>query len=101
MTLIRKTSGGACACEADDPRLGVVEATTKPEAEAEARQGWAALIKQVYEANPLCCPKGGTTMHIVAFIERHETDVLERILRHRGLWEEGAARGPPGVEAVN
>jgi hypothetical protein len=57
-----------------------------------ARKGWAALVKQVYEADPLLCPRCGSTMRIIAFIERHQTEVIEKILRHCGLWEE---RGPP------
>ena len=64
----------------------------------EARKGWAALIKQVYESDPLSCPKCGATMKIIAFIERHQTEVIEKILRHCGLWEEGSARGPPAVQ---
>jgi hypothetical protein len=39
----------------------------------EARRGWAALIKQVYELDPLRCPKCGAEMKIIAFIERHQT----------------------------
>ena len=66
----------------------------------EARKGWAALIKQVYEADPLCCPKCGTTMRIVAFLERRQTEVIEKILRHCGLWEETAARAPPRREVA-
>jgi hypothetical protein len=61
----------------------------------EARKGWAALVKQVYEADPLLCPRCGATMRIIAFIERHQTEVIEKILRHCGLWEEEGARGPP------
>jgi hypothetical protein len=34
----------------------------------EARKGLAALIKQVYEADPLCCPKCGSAMKIISFI---------------------------------
>ena len=34
-------------------------------------------------------------MEIIAFIERHQTDVIEEILRHCGLWEESPARGLP------
>jgi hypothetical protein len=45
----------------------------------EARKGWAALIKQVYEADPLCCPKCGTTMRIIAFLERRQTEVIEKL----------------------
>ena len=61
----------------------------------EARKGWAALIRQVYESDPLSCPKCGATMRIIAFIERHQTDVIEKILRHCGLWEQSPARDPP------
>ena len=64
----------------------------------EARKGWAALIKQVYASDPLCCPKCGAEMKIIAFIERQQTDVIEKILRHCGLWEEPAARAPPSAK---
>ena len=63
----------------------------------QARKRWAALIKQVYEADPLACPKCGSEMRIIAFIERRQTEVVEKILRHCGLWEEGPARDPPPV----
>jgi hypothetical protein len=33
-------------------------------------------------------------MRIVAFIERHQTDVIKKILRHCGLWEAAPARAP-------
>jgi hypothetical protein len=35
----------------------------------EARKGWAALLKQVYEADPPSCPRCGSEMKIIAFIE--------------------------------
>jgi hypothetical protein len=53
----------------------------------------AALIKCVYEVDPLKCPKCGGTMKIISFIERHQSDVIEKILRHCNLWKEG----PPEV----
>ena len=65
-----------------------------PPTAREARKGWAALLKQVYEADPLLCPRCGSAMRIIAFIERHQTEVIEKILRHGGLWEE---RGPPSA----
>jgi hypothetical protein len=34
-------------------------------------------------------------MKIVSFIEAHQGPVIERILRHCGLWKPPAARGPP------
>ena len=55
-----------------------------------ARKRWAALIKQVYETDPMACLKCGSEMKIIAFIERHQTGVIERILRHCGLWEESS-----------
>jgi len=59
---------------------------------------WAALIKRVYEVDPLRCPACGATMRIVAFIERRDQPaVVEKILRHCGLWEDTAARGPPAA----
>jgi hypothetical protein len=67
----------------------------RPPTAREGRKGWAAPIKRVYEAVPLCCPKCGAQMKIIAFIERRQTDVIEKILRHCGLWEESSARGPP------
>jgi len=57
----------------------------------------AALIKQVYASDPIRCPKCGAEMKTTAFIERHQTDVIEKILRHCGLWEEQAARAPPST----
>ncbi|MDA1277905.1 MAG: hypothetical protein O2960_28240 [Verrucomicrobia bacterium] len=43
-----------------------------------ARKRWAALIKQVYETDPLLCPCGGE-MKIISFIERHQSEVIERL----------------------
>jgi hypothetical protein len=57
------------------------------------RMSWAALIKCVYEVDPLKCPKCGGTMKIVSFIE--EDAVIRQILRHCGLWKEPAPRAPP------
>jgi hypothetical protein len=62
---------------------------------------WAALVKRVFEVDPLACPKCGSRMKIIGFIERRQRDVVEKILRHRGLWEGSlrtlaTARSPPG-----
>jgi hypothetical protein len=40
---------------------------------------WRELIKKVWEADPLLCPKCGKEMRIVALID--DRDVIERILR--------------------
>jgi hypothetical protein len=34
-------------------------------------------------------------MKVVAFIEPPQADVIEKILRHCGLWNPPPARGPP------
>ena len=58
---------------------------------------WRDLIKKVWEADPLLCPHCQQEMRVIALID--EADVIERILRHLGLWEAGvrvdAARDPP------
>jgi len=63
------------------------------------RMTWATLIKCVYEADPLKCPKCGGTMKVISFIERHQSDVIEKILHHCGLWKESPPRAPP-VELI-
>jgi hypothetical protein len=62
------------------------------------RLTWAALIRLVYEADPLKCPDCGGTMKIVALIDQNrQPDVVERVLRHCKLWKEPMQRGPPHV----
>ena len=39
----------------------------------EARKGWAALIREVHELDPLCCPRCVAELKIIAFIERHHS----------------------------
>lgn len=61
---------------------------------------WAMLIKRVFEVDPLKCPACGGPMKIIGFIECRQQEVIERILRHCGLWEGpirtlASARAPP------
>jgi hypothetical protein len=42
------------------------------------------FIKQVYEVDPLVCPRCAGTMRIFAFIEQPE--VIKNILTHLGVW---------------
>jgi hypothetical protein len=53
------------------------------------------LIKRVYEFDPLACPECGGVMKVVAFIEPPQADVIEKILRHCGLWPPSSPRAPP------
>jgi len=50
------------------------------------RMTWAALIKCVFEVDPLKCPKCGGGMRIIAFIEGKV--LIEKILRHCKIWQE-------------
>ncbi len=56
---------------------------------------WAMLIKRIYEVDPLACPKCGGEMKVVAFIEPPQADVIEKIMRHCGLWQAHTPRPPP------
>ena len=47
---------------------------------------WSELIKKIWEVDPLSCPRCGHEMKIIRLI--HEPDVIERILRHPGLWKQ-------------
>ena len=45
-----------------------------------AQRTWAALIKKVYEVDPLLCPYCGAEMKIIAFITEYAT--VAHILEH-------------------
>ena len=49
------------------------------------RVRWAELIRRVYEAEPLLCPRYRRPMKIIAFIT--EADVIRKILIHLNLWD--------------
>ena len=85
-----------------DPRLvGEARSAAKAKSSGTA-SSWAALVKRVFEVDPLECPHCGSRMKVVCFIERHQRDVVEKILRHCGLWEGplrtlATARAPPNT----
>ena len=59
-----------------------------------ARAAWARLIRKIYEADPLECPKCNGRMRVIALIE--DPGIIHRILDHLGLWAPLAtARSPP------
>jgi hypothetical protein len=64
-------------------------------AEEEAKpvpsKGWAAMIRKVYEVDPMVCPKCGGTMKVVAFITDYQA--IDRIIDHLKLTF--AAEKPP------
>ena len=72
--------------------------SSEPPAAARCSQTWAMLIKRVYEVDPLCCPQCGGEMKVVAFIEPPQGEVIEKILKHCGLWQASAPRAPPDMD---
>lgn len=59
-----------------------------------ARAAWARLIRKVYEADPLECPRCKGPMRVIALID--DLGVVRRIIEHLGRWApEPAERGPP------
>ena len=82
--LRKKTAAG------DDLVPALIEAEISAE---EFRRNWARLIKKVYHADPLVCPKCGGHMRIISFIEDKET--IKKILVHLGLWETRNHDPPP------
>jgi hypothetical protein len=64
------------------------------------KRSWAKLISKVYLDDPEICRSCGKTMKIIAAIAREQGDVIERVLRHLGLWDppwkrKRKIRGPP------
>ncbi len=52
------------------------------------------LIKMIFEVDPLICPECGGAMKIVSIIDRHQKDVVKKILKHCDLWDDSS---PPIV----
>ena len=105
----RKTAAEAAAAEPPggtslNAVKGVACAPTDPPARR-CSQTWAMLIKRVYEVDALACPKCGGQMKVIAFIEPRAPersdgrgDVIEKILRHCGLWNPATPRPPPAED---
>jgi hypothetical protein len=65
-------------------------AYSAPEAEPDdfrrhCKRAWARLIRKVWSADPLLCPKCSGPLRIISFIE--DSSVIEKILRHLRLWD--------------
>jgi hypothetical protein len=73
-------------------------AVSAPEAEPDdfgrhCKRAWARLIRKVWAADPLACPKCGGRLRIVRFIE--DRAIIEKILRHLKLWNPPTRPPPP------
>jgi hypothetical protein len=58
----------------------------------QCRGNWARLIKKIYQADPLVCPKCHGPMTIISFLE--DPAVVKRILVRLNLWQ-APERSPP------
>ena len=76
------------------------EAANEEATTSRSSQAWAMLIKRVYEVDPLSCPQCGGQMKVVSFIEPPQSDVIEEVLKHCGLWQASSPRGPPGLDGL-
>jgi hypothetical protein len=92
----------AAGLDPDDDNLGDAGVTAVPVGTDDephrrrARLSWAALIKRVFEIDPMLCPFCAGEMRIVAFITEHAS--VARILRHIGMpaqRPEPLAHSPP------
>jgi len=48
------------------------------------RKSWAQLIYQIYEVDPLLCPKCGSRMKFIAFVQDYVE--IKKILKHLNHW---------------
>ena len=59
------------------------------------RQQWAMLIQRIYEVDPMECPKCGGQMVVIELLPPPQEKVIDKILKHCGLWEAPSQRAPP------
>jgi hypothetical protein len=85
---LRKKDTGAARAGPSPAMDGDEEEPPSP-----ARSRWARLIRQVYEVDPLVCPRCRGAMKVIAFIL--DEDVVFRILDHLDLIEADPPPRPP------
>ena len=70
--------------------------TTDPMVKRKASKRWAALIKRVFEVDPLVCPKCKGSMRIREFLTDHvEIKAALQIMQLSGFVPPERVRGPP------
>ena len=72
-----------------------VEESTVSVSNKESRYSWAKLIAQVYETDPLECPRCGSQIQVLALIT--ETEEALKILRNLAK----IGRSPPGLDPAS
>ena len=91
-----RRAGSAPAKEPDAPESEAQHPDCADDFARRMRRSWARLIKKVYEANPLICPRCGGPLKIISLID--SAPVIERILRHLNLWKRPERSPPPAPE---
>jgi hypothetical protein len=81
--------------QASDPVQTYPEQSSWSIPDKDSRSTWAKLIAQVYEVDPLECPRCGSPMRILAVIT--EPEEIRKILRHLVK----IARSPPGFDPAS
>ena len=71
----------SCPAEDDDARSSPTPPAAPGSLEAARRSALACMLRRVFEAEPLTCPRCKVVMEIVSWIS--EPEVINRILRHR------------------
>jgi hypothetical protein len=89
-------SGAAPGKEPDAPEAQARHPGCADDFARQMRRSWARLIKKVYEADPLICPRCGGPLKIISLID--SARVIERILRHLKLWNRPGRPPPPTPE---
>ena|SRR3990167_10312672 len=84
-------TGNECNAQADKTTTLSEDLT---DYQKSCRKRWAALIRKIYEVDPLICLKCGATMKIVSVIE--DDIAIHKILSHLGLLH-SPSRSPPPV----
>ncbi len=51
----------------------------------------------IFVVVPLTCPECGGAMKIVSIIDRHQKDVVKKILKHSGLWDDSSPPLAPNL----
>jgi hypothetical protein len=57
------------------------------------RLAWADLFRRMFREDVFVCPRCGGEMRLIGVIENPA--VIEKNLRHLGLWQRGPPGGPP------
>ena len=83
--------------------ISILPCSFEPRTIRKASRSWAALIKQVYEINPLACPKCNATIRIVGFIT--DPNEILRLLKNLNIpsWTKPVpvgANAPPTSDPV-